>query len=154
MADENVVDLYVLAASLLVDERRAGRRATQQTWEDLRSLGDHSPEERRLHHWRRVVADGTMIAAGWLLRACRPAGEWARRGLEATTQARDAVINQNTAYVVNCWYELKLAQRRGIPSNTDRQEWRFRRSIRQMEALENLGLPPQPRPTAVFGEQV
>ena len=147
-------DLYVLAASLLVDEWRAGRRATAQTWEDLRSLGGHSPEERRLRHWRRVVAEGTMTALGWLLRACRPAAEWARWNLQAAVAARDNVISRIAEYVSNCWRELRLIRRRGIPTDTARQERRFNRSIAQMEALENLHLPTHPRPTAVFGEQV
>ena len=152
--DADVVDLYVLAASLLVDEWRANRRTTQQTWEDLRSRGGRRPEERRLRHWRRVVAEGTMSAWGWLLRARRPAAEWTLWRVEAAAAARALIISRISMYVMNCWHELQLIRRRGIPSDTNRQERRFQRSIHQIEeGLLQLQLPSLPRPTATFGEQ-
>ena len=152
--NSGVVDRYVLAASLLVDEWRANRRTTQQTWEDLRSLGGHSPEERRLRHWRRVVAERTMSDLGWLLRACRPAAEWALWRVEAASAARDLITSRISMCVMNWWRELQLIRRRGILSDTNRQERRFKRSIRQMEeGLVQLQLPAFPTPTATFGEQ-
>ena len=104
---EDPTELYLLVVELLIVEWRAGRRSTQETGSGLRGLGGPSPEERSLRHWRRVVADDTMTALRWLLRAVQPLQSWAMSTLEpqleqlaATREAVSAIVG---AYLINCW---------------------------------------------------